>query len=196
MYLSLHNKKSKKEIIVSVPINLRKYYKVDTLSNFFSSMNINPGIIKNKLKTFKEVLDNVNKEFKEKLNTTKIKQYLSRDVKTGTNFGIDIIPLNIKKFIMKKFENLIYTNATSTISNVGVIDIDNNYKKFIDNIFVITKPWKMQKIKCSICSYEKKLNITINSNIKDEIFHQTFYNLLKKDIKNIKCISNITNNIY
>ena len=191
IYLSFYNNKTKNEIVVAIPINLRKYYNTNTLSNFFSCMNINPGIIKNKLHTFEEVLTSVVNEFKNKLNNTKIKQYLTRDVKMGKSIPISLIPLNIKKFTMKYFGNMFYSNTTTTLSNIGKIDIDDQYIKYIDNIYLESKPWKFQKMKCSICSYDTKLNITINSNINDIYFEQVFYNLLKKDIKNIKTFRSV-----
>ena len=189
MFLSFYDKRNKKDVVVAIPINLRKYYNVNTISNFFSSMNIDPGIIKNKLYTFEEVLSSVVNEFKKKLNNTKIKQYITRDVKLGQNKSIGLIPLNIKKFAIKYFGNRFYSNATTTLSNIGKIDIDDNYNKYIDNIFMLSKPWKVQKIKCSVCSFKNNLNITINSNINDKYFQNIFYNLLKSQINYIKVIN-------
>lgn len=191
LFLSFYNNRNKKDIVVTIPINLRKYYNVNTISNFFSCMNVNPGIIKNKLYTFEEVLKGVVNEFKDKLNTNKIKQYITRDVNIGKNKSIGLIPLNIKKFAMKYFGNIFNSSATTTLSNVGKIDIDNNYSKYIENIFMESKPWKVQKIKCSVCSFEDKLNITINSDINNKHFLNMFFNLLKNDIKYIKVINNI-----
>ena len=51
-------------------------------------------------------------------------------------------------------------------------------------------PSKLQKIKCSVCSYDNNLNITINSNIKDIKFQRAFFEILDKNIKKIKIESN------
>ena len=191
IFLSFYKSHNKKDIVVAVPINLRKYYNVNTISNFFSSMNINPGIIKNKLYSFDEILSSVVTEFKNKLNKTKIKQYLTRDVKLGQNKPISLIPLNIKKFAMKHFGNMFNSSATTTLSNVGRIDIDNNYSKYINNIFMLSKPWKLQSIKCSICSFENNLNITINSNININCFHTIFLNILKDKVGFVRVINDV-----
>ena len=52
-------------------------------------------------------------------------------------------------------------------------------------------PGRIQKIKCTICSFNDKLNITINSNINDANFQKTFLGILKKDINKLQIESNI-----
>ena len=36
IYKTIYNKASKKDILITLPIDLRKYYNVDTLVNFFT----------------------------------------------------------------------------------------------------------------------------------------------------------------
>ena len=190
IYLSMYHKKVKKDIVITLPIDLRKYYKVDTLSNFFVCTNINANINQKAKTTFKDILNQVHYEFKEKLELDNIKSYLTRDVKLGTNIIIRLVPLPIKKTIMKLVFTIAGTTSTSTLSNVGIIDIENKYKKYIDNILVLVMPNKKEKMKCSICSYDSKLNITINSRIDDTKFEKTFFKLLETQITNIKLESN------
>ena len=190
IYLSLYKKKTSKEIVIKIPIDLRKHYQVDTLSNFFVCSNINSKIKEKKLTTFKGILNQVKCEFKEKINKEKIREYLSRDVTVGKNVLIRTIPLPIKKIAMKLIFNIASMTSSSTLSNVGIIDIDNKYKKYIDNILVLVMPGKKEKLKCTICSYDTKLNITINSNIDDTKFERTFLSILKQEIENIKLESN------
>ena len=190
IYLSMYNKKSKREIVITVPINLRNYYNVDTLSNFFVCMNINSKILEKKLTTFKQVLHQVCVEFKKKLTSEKIKKYLARDVKLGTNIPVSLVPLFIKKQVMQSVGPLIAKPTTSTLSNLGIIDIENNYKKYIDNIVIHAMPCKFQKIKCTVSSFDNKLNISINSNIDDSRFQAVFLKLLEHNVKGIKIEGN------
>ena len=186
IYSSLYGEEKKKEIIITIPID----YQVETFTNFFVCTDINPKILEKKLTTFEEILQEVHKEFQEKVKEDKIKSYLARDVKLGTNLPIRLVPLFIKKLFIKYAGSLINNSATSTLSNVGIINIDDEYKKYIDNVLVLVMPGKTQKIKCTICSYGKNLNITMNSNIDDVEFEKTFFQLLKAQIKNIKVESN------
>ena len=187
IYLSLYDKNSKRDIIITVPIDLRKYYNVDTLLNFFVCMNVNPHIPKNKKVTFEEILKGVNLEFKSKINENEIKGYLTKNVKLGKNIPIRLVPLFLKKIFIK-LSNI--SSSTSTLSNVGIIDIDEKFKNDVKNINALVMPGSVQKIKCTVCSYNDNLNITINSNIDDKLFHKEFLKLLKSDFKNVKIESN------
>ena len=184
LYKTKYNINSKKDIVIAVPINLRKYFKIDTLNNFFVCMNINCKT--NTTLTFDNVLNQVKQEFKKKLNKIKIQKYLNRDICLGTNVIIRLIPLYVKKIFMNYLGNNFCKTSTSTLSNLGIIDIDKQYQKYIDNIYVKVKPVKTQKIKCTICSYNNYLNIVINSNIDDKKFQECFLKILKKDDLDIK----------
>lgn len=190
MYLSLYNKDSKKEINITVPINLRKIFKEETLANFFTYMNVVSNVSGKKKITFKEILKHVHQEFKDKLTEEKVKEYLARDVNLGMNLPIRLVPLVIKKIFIKFMGVMVTRSTTSTLSNVGIFEVDDCYKKYIDNILVVGKPGRVQKIKCTVCSYNDKLNITVNSNIKDNKFQMAFLEVLKKQIKQIQVINN------
>lgn len=179
-----------KELSVSIPINLRKHYNDETLSNFFTYTNIVSNFKDKDNVNFEDVLVQVKKEYLNKLNSEKIKEYLARDVKLGMNLSIRLVPLFIKRAFIKFLGSLVTNSATSRLSNIGIIDFENKYKKYIDNIFVLVLPNKVQKIKCTVCSYDDNLNITINSNINDLNFENIFYDLLNDKVKDISVNSN------
>lgn len=179
-----------KELSISIPINLRKHYNDETLSNFFTYTNIVSNFKDKDNVSFEDVLSWVKKEYLNKLNSEKIKEYLARDVKLGMNLSIRLVPLFIKRAFIKFLGSLVTNSATSRLSNIGIIDFENKYKKYIDNIFVLVLPNKVQKIKCTVCSYDDKLNITMNSNINDLNFENIFYDLLNDKVKDISVNSN------
>lgn len=180
IYKTTYKKKTKKDIVISVPVDLRKIYKIETHSNFFTCMNIYGNVINSKNITFKRILKQVCKEFKQKLTVENLQKYLSRDVKLGTNVGIKLIPLFMKKTFMNYFGNLVINSPTATMSNLGVIKISNKYKKYIDNIVAFVTTNKVQKTKCTVCSYENKLTVSLNTNIIDNKLENLFYKLLTK----------------
>ena len=190
MYTSIYDGRSMKDIVLNVPINLRKYYNVDTMSNFFVCMNIGPNLVDNNVTTLEETIELVHDEYKKKLSFEQIKGYLYKGVRLGQNLPIRLVPLFIKKIFINCACKIIGRTATSTLSNVGIIDIDEKYKKYIDNVYVLVLPGKVQKIKCTVCSYDDKLNITVNSNIDDMAFEKRFYELLKDSVKKVKVITN------
>ena len=148
------------------------------------------GIVKYNLKSFKDVLSQIHNEFSLKINKEKFEEYLTRDVIIGKNIFVRTVPLFLKKIAIRLVLGIANMTSTSTLSNVGIIDIENKYKKYIDNVFVLVMPNNNEKIKCTVCSFNDKLNITINSNINDIKFQHTFLSLLKKEISNVKLVSN------
>ena len=191
IYNTVYNKSSNKDIVISIPIDLRRHYNAQVFSNFFTCMKIEGNILNNKNINFKNILKQVHLEYKTKLTITKINEYLSRDVKLGTNIGIELIPLFIKKTFIKYLGKLINQASTTTLSNVGSIAIDKKYQKYIENIVALVNAGRVQKIKCTICSYENNLNVTINSNLVSNKFEKEFYKILKEHFKKIKFVSNI-----
>ena len=191
LYSVFYDSKCKKDIVITVPIDLRRFCKCQTLSNFFTCMDINIGANSGKSITFDDVLDNVKREFKNKLTEEKVKEYLNRDIFLGMFFPIRIAPLFVKKIFMECMGGQFCRTVTSTMSNVGSIDFGEEYNKHIDNVVVLVLPNRIQKIKCTMCSFSDKLSVTINSNIDDLEFQKMFNSVLEKFLDKIKVISNV-----
>lgn len=191
IYKTVYDKESSKDIIVSIPIDLRKYYNVESLSNFFTCMSIEGNVSSNQKISFETILSHVQKEFKNKLTPENVKKYLSRDVKLGTNIAIRLVPLFIKETFIQRFGKLVNQASTTTLSNIGSIKIEEPYKKYIDNIIVLVSTGKIQKVKCTICSYENNLNVTINSNLESNDLENEFYKLLIEHIGVLEIKSNV-----
>ena len=190
LYNSIYNKKSKKEIVVAVPINLRKVFHEETPANFFTYMKINSDVVGKQKITFNNILEYTKGEFYVKLTTDKIKEYISRDMKIGMNIPIRLAPLFAKKLFIKYLGFSVKSSNTTNLSNMGPIEIDKKYKKYIDNILALVMPNEEQKIKCTVCSYNDKLNITLNSNINDKNLNKEFLKQLRNHLKKIEVISN------
>jgi hypothetical protein len=151
-------------------------------------MNIYSNFVGKDNITLEEIIEQVKKEFQEKYTSDKIKSYLASDVSVGINIGLRVVPLFIKKFFIRFFGFL--RSSTTIVSNTGKIEIDDKFKDYVDNILLLVMPNKIQKIKCSICSYENKLNVTMNSIINDLHFEKTFYSILSEKFDTIDLISN------
>ena len=139
---------------------------------------------------FESVLEQIKNEFSSKLKIENLKGYLSRDVKLGTNVAIRLVPLFIKKPVMKVLEKVV-RRSTTTMSNIGIFKVDERYEKYIDNVLVVVNPGNIQKVKCTVCSFMDKLNVTINSNLNDDKFEKVFNRLLEEYIGKIKVESNV-----
>lgn len=180
--------KGKKPIKICIPVDLRKYFNSKTISNFFSYITVEKNM--NKDDTFNSILKYVKEDFTRKLTEEEIIKTMSSNVKLGTNILIKMMPLFIKKFTVKisYFEIRKYT--TSTLSNIGKIGIISEYKKYIDNFLFLIAPEVVEKIKCSVCSFENKVVFTFTSILEDQSIQNTFFNYLKEQNIAVKIESN------
>ena len=153
-------------------------------------MNIEGNVLHNKDASFDKILNQVHREFKHKLTSDNIEGYLARDVKLGTNIFIRLVPLPIKKLFIKYLGKLVNQMATTTLSNIGSVKIDEPYQKYIDNIIVLVNAGRIQKVKCTICSYKNNLTVTLNSNLVDNKLEDEFDKLLAKYIGPFELESN------
>ena len=189
LYNTVYDKKSNKDIYINVPVDMRKHFNVYAFSNFFTCMDIKANINRSDV-DFESVLEQIKNEFSSKLKIENLKGYLSRDVKLGTNVAIRLVPLFIKKPVMKVLEKVV-RRSTTTMSNIGIFKVDERYEKYIDNVLVVVNPGNIQKVKCTVCSFMDKLNVTINSNLNDDKFEKEFNRLLEEYIGKIKLESNV-----
>lgn len=176
--------KGKKPIKVCIPVNLKKYFPSNTISNFFSYITVEAEMKKDKLDTFYKILDFVKKDFAKKLTPEEIQKTMSGNVKLGTNPFIKIIPLVLKKPIVRLSYLEIRKYTTTTFSNIGRIGIIGKYQKYIEEFFMLIAPEPVEKIKCSACSFENHIVFTFTSILNNCEIEKEFCKFLReKDIQ-------------
>lgn len=173
----------KRPINICVPINLKKYLQTDTISNFFSYMMVSIRIKRDKKYTFEDILQIVKREFDRKLKLEKMLETISSDAGSTNNIFIRILPLVLKKIAVRIGSLQVKRRTTLTFSNIGKIDIEEKYHKYIEKCFVILSPDWAETIKCGICSYENNLAVTFGTILKESIVERKFKELL--EINNI-----------
>ena len=75
-------------------------------------------------------------------------------------------------------------HITMTVSNLGIIEVDNKYSDFIKQFFTMLGPDWAEKIKCGICSYKNNLVVTFGTKLNNCMLEKEFQNILEKN--NIK----------
>ena len=185
------NDKKSKPIRVCIPVNLKKYFKSKTMSNFFSYIVVNAAF--SELDDFDKTVELVKNEFKSKLTEEELAGTMAMTVKFGHNFMISAIPLFAKKIILKFVYRFIQKFMTITYSNVGRVGVIGDYQKYIDYYLFLIAPENVEKIKCSSCSFGDKMTFTFTSILRDNDIEKHFYNfLISKDI-GVKVESNGVN---
>ena len=182
-YQKSNKKNRKRPIKVCIPVNLKKYFPSNTMSNFFSYLTVEVNMEKIIAGTnnniFEKILDLVKKEFQKKLTEEEIQKTMSANVKLGINPFIKLIPLVLKKPIVRLSYIEIRKYTTTTFSNIGRIGIIGKYKKYIDSFLMLIAPEPVEKIKCSACSFENKIVFTFTSILDDANIEKRFCSTLQ-----------------
>ena len=118
---------------------------------------------------------------------------MAHNVKLGNQILIRIIPLFIKKLILKLVYGEIQKYTTTTFSNLGKVNFLPEYEQYIQNFFFIIAPEKAEKIKCTICSYKDNIVFSVGSILQENDIEKSFAEFLEKQGIKTKII---TNDIY
>ena len=128
-----YNKTIKKDI----PVDLRQYFKSYTSRNFFGLVSI---LYKNNENnnSFEEIVDIVNEQLKSKVNIDNLKVRMNNMIYFEKNVVIRFVPIFIKDIVLKIVDYLSNQSCTSSISNIGVITVDEKLEKYIENFNVLS----------------------------------------------------------
>ncbi len=180
---------TKKQIKVSVPVNLRNYYNTPTLRNFSSYVNV--GINGNEDYTLNEIVDIVKHQLKEMLNEKRINAKISGNVKLMKNHIIRRIPMFIKKHIMSLVEAKMGDGyITTTFSNLGLIELPDSMSKYVTDMNFILGKSRGKSGAISAIGYNNNLYITFSRKIKESELEKLFFTNLAKMGLDIEIESN------
>ena len=168
-----------KPIKICVPVNLKKYFPSNTLSNFFSYISINSE--KENMESFKKITEFVKNEFERLLTKDEIIKTMSSNVKIGKNLIMRIIPLFIKKILIKLSYIEIRRYTTITYSNIGRMGIIGKYQEYMEYFLMLIAPESVEKIKCSSVAFGDKLVFTFTSILNNLDIERYFVQFLKQN---------------
>ncbi len=179
-------KDKKKPISITVPIDLRKYYKSETVRNFFNVTNIEYKFNK-KNTSLEEIILKVNEQLKNSLNEEAIESNMSKMLWLENFFLIRLIPLFIKNKVLKYSYRLTRKKQTLGLSNVGIFHLPDSCKNYIDKCIVMNSTDAME---LCIISYEDEICISFSSHFINSELEKNFFRLLKQYNLNITIYNN------
>jgi NRPS condensation-like uncharacterized protein len=176
---STHPKKRKK-IILSIPVDMRKYLPSKTMKNFVMTINI--GGYFNPNATFQEVLDIVNQQLKDGQKLDILSPQIRANLKAERMLLLRFIPLMIKRWIIKSVFNRVGEPALSmTMSNLGKIEMPQSTQSFIDHFEFMICSTPILPINLGIATFLDQMVLTFSRIIDDRSFIQTFIHMLVND---------------
>ena len=175
----LHSQPYKKPISICVPVNMRPFYGSITTKNFFGMTAAVLRADKENY-TVEEVIARIDESLKEQITKENMDSLISYNVSNQKNLMLRMVPLFVKNLAMKWVYRSSALANTSTVTNVGSLQIREDYRPYIDKMHVVLSMTKGQNMKCSISSYEDTLVYTISSKLKDQSIQKCFFRTLSE----------------
>lgn len=180
---------SKLPIRVAVPVNLRPFFNSVTTKNFFCmvSAEFHP---KNESYTFEEVLSIIKESLHKQITKEHLEDLFSYSVSNQQNFLLRAVPLSLKNIVMK----MVYTQSalanTTTITNIGNVQVEEAYSSFIESFHAYIAMSKGQSLKGTVCSYKDTLVFTFSSIFAETSVQGTFFRKIAEDGVDVRVETN------
>lgn len=188
----LHSAPSSRPIRVAVPVNLRPYFNSITTKNFFVMVSAEFHPTKETY-TFQEILSAVQESLRSQLTREHLEEVFSYNVGSQKSLLLRLVPLPLKNLAMRQ----VYTRSalanTSTITNVGSIEVEELYRPYIEQFHAFLAISKGQHVKGTVCSYNGTLVFSFSSNLSDPCVQRGFFRKLASDGIHIELESNGVN---
>ena len=171
---------SRLPISCCVPVDLRSRYESHTMKNFFVII-ASKFLPTQESYSREEVLKIAADSLKEQMDPQNLDNILSYNVSNEQNRFLRPIPIFIKNIAIKYVYMLSADTATSTMTNVGNVEVKEQYKKYIEHFYGMLSMSRGQNIKAAIASYNGTLIVTFTSCLTDVSIQKRFFQSIAKD---------------
>ena len=176
----LHEAPAKRPISVAVPVNLRPYYGSITTKNFFVMVSAVFEPTKENC-SFEEVAAIIKESLRSQINPEHLENLFAYNVSNEKNLMLRAVPLFIKNLAIRSVYNTSARANSTTITNIGNIEIRKEYQPYIERFHAFLSMSKGQNIKGCICSYNGTLAFTFSSSLVDVSVQRGFFRRLARE---------------
>lgn len=176
----LHEGMDSRPVSVAVPVNLRPYYNSNTTKNFFVMVS---ALFEAKKEScpFEEVLGAVTESLRGQITPEHLEALFSYNVSNEKNLMLRMVPLFVKNLAIRWVYQTSALANTSTLTNIGSIQVREEYQPYIDKFHAFLSMSKGQNIKGCVCSYQDTLTFTFSSTLQDVSVQKCFFQKLAAD---------------
>ena len=173
---TLSTNDKKKPIVITVPVDLRKYYPSKTVRNFFNVINVS-YCANNSNSNIEEIILEIKKQFASYLSDEQIESTMNKNAWLEKMLIVRIIPNIIKTFVIKLVYYLSRNYQTMTLSNLGNISLPSNIK---DKIKLFDVMCSTDGIQLCMCSYQDNMTFTFTSHFINTEIQKNYFRTLAK----------------
>lgn len=180
------HKKKKYPVVLSVPVDLRHFFRSATTRNFFFAMKVGYHF-KSGAYDFHNVTDTVSKAFADSLTEEYLRNRLDRLISLERNAFIRLIPLPLKDLLLRVAAKIKDGGISSSISNLGKISMPAELEPFIRQFSICVSAPRPQ---ITMCSYQDRAVISFTSPFRETDIQRAFFRFLAKQGIEIEISSN------
>ncbi len=178
---ALHKGSSRQPITVGVPVDLRPYFNSDTTKNFFVMVSAKFHPLKEQEYHFEDIIKEIKESLRAQITKDNLEKVFSFTVGNEKIFVLRTIPLIFKRMGIKAFYKGAARKNTTTVTNIGTIDIKAPYKQYVKDYYCFLSRSYGQDIKASIASYDEYLSVTFSSVLEDTSIQREFFRKLSRE---------------
>lgn len=173
-------KAKRKPVIITIPVNLRKYFKSNTVRNFFNTITLEYKFEENN-DNLEQIIKSVDKQLKDNLTKEKLSAQMNSLAVLENVFVIRLVPLFIKDIVLKYFHKQSRKEQTIALSNIGIVEMPEKLREYIKlfDVFASTDSTQI-----CMCSYLDNMTLSFTTHfVESEIEKNFFKELSEKGIE-------------
>lgn len=172
------NKKHHKDVRILLPVNLRSFFKSDSLRNFvlfvIAGVDVRLGDY-----SLDELCEIVYHQLKLELTEKEMQKRISVNVNMEQKAYLKVVPLFIKNLAMKAAFNLLSENKSCfSFSNLGVVKAPEKMKEYVKGMDFILGVQARAPYNVGVLTYNGRMYMNFIRNIKEPLLEQRFYEVL------------------
>ena len=183
---------TQRPIRVAVPVNLRPYFASNTTKNFFVMVSAE-FLARGEGQSFEDVVAAVKESLRGQMEREHLEQVFSYNVSNQKAWFLRIVPLPLKGPVMRLVYNRSVLATSTTITNVGAIEVEEAYRPYIDRFHAFIGMARGQHLRGTVCSYGGTLVFTFSYDLVDPSVQRGFFRRLAADGVAVEIESNGVN---
>lgn len=152
IYEEMPTRHNKYPVVLNIPVNLRNYFNSETARNFFGVINVSYNFKENSCE-LQDVIKSLQNSFKENLTAENLSSRINALMSLEQNYLLRAIPLTFKNMGLKKANDIFDKGWTSSLSNVGKVEMPPELRPYISSFDVFVSTNKLQACACSFGDY-------------------------------------------
>lgn len=174
-------------VVITVPVNLRRYFPAQTARNFYGIIQIAHNFQQDG-QGLAQILENVRESFRQQLAYENLRGVLSRYSAIENNPFVKVIPLQTKIPILRMSGLWTDRSDTAAFSNVGQVTMPAEAAGYIRlfDVFLSTK-----RPQLCVCSFGDTLAVSVSSPFADTGIQRRFFRGLAEMGISVQVVSNL-----